>query len=215
MDVLRQVIDLFLHLDVTLNAWVETLGPALYVVLFMILFCETGLVVTPFLPGDTLLFTIGAVASVENSKLNLPLTVALLAVGAIAGDATNYAIGYRVGPRVFTSETSRWLNRRHLFETQGFYERHGGKTIILARFLPIFRTFAPFIAGIGKMTYSRFAMFNVVGAVAWVLLVVLAGYVFGNVPVVKANFELVVFGIVIVSTLPALIQYVRSRGRQE
>jgi len=211
MDLLQQLLDVFLHLDQNLNAWAGVLGPWLYVVLFLIVFCETGLVVTPFLPGDSLLFAVGALASIENSVISLPVILGMLTVAAIAGDATNYAIGMRVGPRVFTSETSWFLNRQHLVRTEEFHERHGGKTIILARFMPIIRTFAPFVAGIGRMGYARFAMFNVVGGLVWVFSFVVGGYLFGNVPVIKRNFHFVIVAIVVLSVLPPIFEYVRSR----
>src|SRR5262249_22994789 len=152
--------------------------------LFVIVFCETGLVVTPFLPGDSLLFAVGALAAMDGSPLHIYVILVLLSLAAIAGDAVNYAIGYRVGPKVFTSETSRLLNKQHLLRAQAFYEKYGGKTIILARFMPVIRTFAPFVAGIGKMRYARFALFNVFGGVLWVSAFLLGGYYFGNFPMV-------------------------------
>jgi membrane-associated protein len=211
MELMRQLFDIFFHLDANLNAWAGMLGPWLYLVLFVILFCETGLVVTPVLPGDSLLFAVGALASIDNSPLSLPLLLGLLCAAAIAGDAVNYAIGFRVGPKVFTRDDSRLLNKEHLLRTQHFYERHGGKTIILARFMPIIRTFAPFVAGIGKMGYPRFATFNVVGGVAWVFSFILGGYFFGNVPVVKRNFHFVIVAIVVLSVMPPVFEYLRSR----
>jgi len=211
MEFLTQLLDIFLHLDAHLNDWAALLGVWLYLVLFVIVFCETGLVVTPFLPGDSLLFAVGALASIPGSPLSLPLIILLLCVAAVLGDAVNYTIGYRVGPRVFTSEESRWLNKAHLDRTHAFYEKYGGKTIILARFMPIVRTFAPFVAGIGRMGYARFALFNVVGGIAWVLMFVLGGYGFGEVPVVKRNFHVVILGIIIVSVMPPVIEYLRAR----
>ncbi len=211
MDLIHQFLDIFLHLDTNLNLWADKLGPLLYVLLFVILFCETGLVITPFLPGDSLLFAVGALATVENSVISLPIMLVLLCVAAILGDAVNYAIGARVGPAVFRSENSRFLNKQHLMRTHEFYEKYGGKTIILARFMPIIRTFAPFVAGIGKMGYSSFAMFNVVGGILWVSSFLLAGYFFGNIPVVKSNFHMVILAIVFLSILPPVIEYVRSR----
>ena len=211
MDLIRQLFEIFFHLDAHLNQWAGMLGPWLYVLLFLILFCETGLVVTPVLPGDSLLFAVGALASIENSPLSLPLLLALLCLAAITGDAVNYAIGYRVGPKVFTREDSWLLNKKHLMQTEAFYERHGGKTIILARFMPIIRTFAPFVAGIGRMGYRRFAAFNVIGGVAWVFLFLLGGYFFGNVPAVKRNFHYVIVAIIILSVMPPIIEYLRSR----
>ena len=211
MDLIHQGIDIFLHLDVHLNELAGSLGGWLYVLLGLIVFCETGLVVTPFLPGDSLLFAIGALAAIEGSTLSLPAILALLSVAAVAGDAVNYTIGARVGPRVFTSETSRWLNKEHLLRTHAFYEKYGGKTIILARFMPVIRTFAPFVAGIGRMGYARFALYNVVGGIAWVFAFTLAGYFFGNVPFVKTNFHFVILAIIILSILPPVIEYLRAR----
>jgi membrane-associated protein len=213
MELIYQAIDLFLHLDKHLNEWATMLGPWLAVVLFLIIFCETGLVVTPFLPGDSLLFAVGALASIPESPLNLGSLAGFLIIAAVLGDAVNYAIGARVGPRVFSYEDSRWFNKAHLMQTHEFYERHGGKTIILARFIPIIRTFAPFVAGIGKMGYPRFAAFNVTGGVAWVLAFLLGGYFFGNVPVVKRNFHFVIVAIIVISVMPAAIEYLRARRR--
>src|SRR5512147_2488963 len=169
MEILQQVLDLFLHLDQHVNEWAGVLGPWLYAVLFLIVFCETGLVVTPFLPGDSLLFAVGALCSIDGSPLSIVLIWIVLMVAAVLGDGVNYSIGHYLGPRVFTSERSRLLNREHLIRTQNFYVKHGGKTIFLARFVPIIRTFAPFVAGVGQMSYVRFGMWNVSGAVAWVL----------------------------------------------
>ena len=211
MGLIHQLFDLFFHLDTNLNMWAGMLGGWLYAVLFIILFCETGLVVTPFLPGDSLLFAVGALASIDNSPLSMPLLLGLLAVAAVLGDAVNYAIGSRIGPAVFSSEESRWLNKRHLLRTHEFYERYGGQTIIIARFMPIIRTFAPFVAGIGEMGYARFATYNVVGGVAWVTMFILAGYLFGNFPFVKHNFHYVILAIVILSMLPPVIEYLRQR----
>jgi len=211
MDLIHQLLDVFLHLDQNLNTWAGYLGPWLYVLLFVIVFCETGLVVTPFLPGDSLLFAVGALCAVEGAVISLPVIMALLAFAAIAGDAVNYAIGQRVGPKVFYSDTSRLLNKEHLLRTEQFYEKHGGKTIILARFMPIIRTFAPFVAGIGRMGYANFALFNVVGGLIWVGSFVGGGYLFGNVPVVKRNFHFVIIAIVVLSVLPPIFEYFRSR----
>lgn len=208
-----QLYDIFFHLDEHLNQWAARLGPWLYVVLTTIIFCETGLVVTPLLPGDSLLFAVGALASIENSALNLPLVALLLCAAAIAGDSVNYAIGYRIGPRIFNRQDSRFLNREYLVRTQRFYEKHGGKTIIFARFLPIIRTFAPFVAGVGRMNYTRFVIFNITGGVAWVMLFLLAGYFFGNIPGVKRNFHYVIVVILILSVLPAVFEYVKSRKK--
>jgi membrane-associated protein len=211
MDLIHQGIDIFLHLDVHLNELAASLGGWLYVLLGLIVFCETGLVVTPVLPGDSLLFAIGALAAIDGSPLSLPFILVLLSAAAVAGDAVNYAIGARIGPRVFTSETSRLLNKEHLLRTHAFYEKYGGKTIILARFMPVIRTFAPFVAGIGRMGYGRFALYNVVGGIAWVFAFTLAGYFFGNVPFVKTNFHFVILAIIILSILPPVIEYLRAR----
>jgi membrane-associated protein len=212
METLKDVLDIFLHLDVHLNEWSDQLGPWLYVLLFLIVFCETGLVVTPFLPGDSLLFAVGALAATPGSPLQIvPLSV-LLVVAAVLGDAVNYWLGKRVGPAIFERESSRFLKREHLLKAQAFYLRHGGKTIILARFVPIVRTFAPFVAGIGRMPYRRFAMFNIVGGVVWVVLFVAAGHAFGNVPAIKRNFHYVIVGIIVVSMLPGLIEFLRARA---
>jgi len=208
---MHELVDLFLHLDQHLNEWATRLGPWLNALLFMIVFCETGLVVTPFLPGDSLLFAVGALAATEGSPLNLPVIAVLLCIAAVAGDAVNYAIGYRVGPKVFTKERSRLFNKHHLERTQAFYEKHGGKTIVLARFIPIVRTFAPFVAGIGKMSYRRFAVFNVTGGVAWVLMFLLAGYFFGNLPAVKRNFHYVIVAIILISVVPVAWEWLRAR----
>jgi membrane-associated protein len=211
MDLVRQLFEIFFHLDVHLNDWAGMLGPWLYLLLFVILFCETGLVVTPFLPGDSLLFAVGALASIEGSPLSLPLLLTLLCIAAVAGDAVNYSIGFRVGPKVFNREQSRLLNKEHLRRTHEFYEKYGGKTIILARFMPIIRTFAPFVAGIGQMGYPKFAAFNVIGGIAWVMSFVVAGYFFGNMPAVKSNFHYVIVAIVVLSIMPPIIEYLRSR----
>jgi len=192
------------------------MGGWLYVLLFVIIFCETGLVVTPFLPGDSLLFAVGAVCALDGSSpaspaLNIWLMIPLLIVAAVLGDAVNYAAGHHIGRRVFTSESSPLLNKKHLLRTQEFYERYGGKTIIIARFIPIVRTFAPFVAGVGHMRYPRFFSFNVVGAVAWVGLFVPAGYQFGNLPFVKQQFHYVILAIIVLSVLPAVIEIARER----
>jgi membrane-associated protein len=199
------------HLDTQLVAWSQTMGPWLYALLFAIIFCETGLVVTPFLPGDSLLFAVGALCQLQGMQIGLILP--LLVLAAVLGDAANYAIGRTVGPKVFTSQTSKLLNREHLLRTQSFYDRYGGKTIIIARFIPIVRTFAPFVAGIGKMQYSRFFSFNVVGALAWVCSITIAGYLFNHIEVVHKNFHIVIFAIIGISILPAVIEFVRERGR--
>ena len=211
MESFAQLLDVFLHLDAHLAEWAGVLGPWLYVVLFLIVFCETGLVVTPFLPGDSLLFAAGALCALEGSPLDLPLLAVLLITAAITGDALNYSIGNALGPAVFTSDHSRLLNRQHLIRTQNFYARHGGKTIFLARFVPIIRTFAPFVAGIGRMSYRYFATWNVTGAVAWVLSFLVAGYSFGQIPTVKRNFHIVIVAIIVISVMPMVFEWLRAR----
>lgn len=211
IDFVRQAIDIFLHLDTHLNDLAIAVGPWLYLVLFLIIFAETGLVVTPFLPGDSLLFAVGALAAIEGSPLNVHLIGALLYVAAVLGDATNYAIGNRIGPRVFTAEKSWLLNRKHLLHAQAFYEKHGGKTIIIARFVPIVRTFAPFVAGIGKMAYPRFASFNLIGAALWIPPFLYGGYWLGNIPAVKRNFHIIVVAIIIISVMPAVFEFLKAR----
>jgi membrane-associated protein len=210
---LHNLIDILLHLNTHLNGWVTTFGGWVYVLLFAVVFCETGLVVTPFLPGDSLLFAIGALAALDGSPLSLPLVIVVLFVAGVSGDAVNYSIGHAIGPKAFTRDDSFFFNKKHLFRTQAFYERHGGKTIIIARFVPIVRTFAPFVAGIGRMGYRRFAAFNLIGAGAWVLIGTGAGYVFGNIPWVKNNFERVIVAIIVISVLPIVVEYLRERSR--
>jgi membrane-associated protein len=213
MDLIRTLIDTFLHLDQHLNAWATSMGGWLYAVLFAVFFCETGLVVTPFLPGDSLLFAVGALAAIDGSPINVGLVIALMFVAAVLGDAVNYSIGKWLGPAAFKSESSRLLNKKHLLRTQAFYEKHGGKTIVLARFIPIIRTFAPFVAGIGRMQYRRFALFNVSGAAAWVVSVTLLGYAFGNAEPVKKNFHYVVVAIIVISVIPLVVEFFRERRR--
>ncbi|MDR0292370.1 MAG: DedA family protein [Elusimicrobium sp.] len=211
MEFFASIIDIFLHLDVHLTAWAAVMGPWLYVLLFVIIFCETGLVVTPFLPGDSLLFAVGALSTLQGSPINLPVVIIILIIAAVAGDSVNYEIGKHIGPKIFKSEKSFWLNKKHLDEASRFYEKYGGKTIILARFIPIIRTFAPFVAGIGKMTYGRFLSYNVVGGALWVLVFTLAGYKFADLPVVKTHFHFVILGIIIISVLPAVWEFVRAK----
>ena len=211
---MEQFLDFFLHLQDHLEQFVSLYGPWVYALLFLIVFCETGLVVTPFLPGDSLLFTAGALAA--TGILDVRLVVILLLVAAILGDAVNYSIGHYVGPRVFRAEdrASFWhrlLNRDHLMKAHAFFERHGGKAIVLGRFVPIIRTFVPFVAGCGSMSYPQFALYNVTGGMLWVAICVGAGYAFGNIPAVKSNFELVVVAIVFISLLPIAWGYLISR----
>ena len=210
------LIDLFVHFDKHLKEVVDLYGVWVYAALFLIIFAETGLVVTPFLPGDSLLFAAGALAA--TGAFNIWVLIPLLMIAAILGDAVNYAVGDAVGPRVFTSvdRTSFWhraLNRDHLAKAHAFFEKYGGKAIILGRFVPIVRTFVPFVAGAGTMTYSTFALYNVTGGVIWVAICTLAGYAFGNVPIVRDNFTLVALGIVLVSLLPILVEFLRQRGQ--
>ena len=215
MQLIRQLIDIFLHLDKYLDQWMHWMGGGtLYFILFVVVFCETGLVVTPFLPGDSLLFTVGALSARPDSPLNVAVCIGLLGIAAVAGDAVNYSIGYKLGPKVFRSDTSRWLNKKHLLRAQAFYEKYGGKTIVIARFVPIIRTFAPFVAGIGNMGYRRFAMFNITGGLLWVTVLTSAGYFWGNLPFVQKNFQYVVIAIIVLSIMPAVIEYVRERRSQ-
>lgn len=210
MEAIQTAIDVFLHLDQHLGVWSQQLGPWLYVLLFAIVFCETGLVVTPFLPGDSLLFAAGALCSVPDSGLSVWLMAVVLFVAAVLGDAVNYAVGAYMGPKVFSREDSRWLNKKHLQRTHEFYEKYGGKTIILARFVPIVRTFAPFVAGVGSMTYAKFFSFNVIGAFVWVMSLLLAGYYFGQLPTIQRNFHLVIVAIIVISVLPIVFEWVRA-----
>jgi membrane-associated protein len=211
----KNLIDIFLHLDQHLGALSASLGGWMYGLLVLIIFCETGLVVLPFLPGDSLLFAVGALCAVPASGLNLGLMMVLLCVAAVVGDAVNYAAGRYLGPQVFASDASKVLNKKHLLHTARFYEKHGGKTIILARFIPIVRTFAPFVAGVGKMSYRRFALFNIVGGIAWVVGFLGLGYAFGNMPIVKKQFHYVILGIIVVSVAPAVIEFLRARSKPE
>lgn len=211
MELLATFIDVVLHLDKHLQVLVAQYGAWVYLILFVIVFCETGLVVTPFLPGDSLLFVAGTVAAAGG--MDVHLLVVLLIVAAILGDTVNYWIGNYLGPRVFHYQDSRWLNRKHLERAHAFYERHGGKTIVIARFVPIIRTYAPFVAGIGAMSYARFVAYNVGGAVLWVTSLAYAGYFFGNLPIVKNNLTLVIIGIIILSIMPGVIEYLRHRSR--
>jgi len=219
MELIRQLFDTLVHLSpVSVNTLAHQVGPWLYVILFGIIFAETGLVATPFLPGDSLLFAVGAVASFPGSPINLGLICLLLIVAAVAGDAINYAIGTYLGPKVFAREDSWLLNRKHLLEAHAFYERYGGVTIVLARFMPIIRTFAPFVAGIGRMTYARFAVYNITGGIAWVLLFLLGGWRFGALKTVQKNFHLVIIAIIVISVMPPIVHYLRTRqapGRSE
>ena len=209
MEFVQLVIDFILHIDRHLAELTAAYGPWIYGILFLIIFCETGLVVTPFLPGDSLLFVAGAIATQD--AMNIHLMVIMLIIAAILGDAVNYSIGRFFGVRLFANPDSKIFRRRHLEITQTFYARHGGKTIILARFVPIVRTFAPFVAGMGHMPYRRFAAYNVVGAIAWVTLFSYAGYFFGNLPMVQSNLHYLIVAIIFVSILPGVIEILRHR----
>jgi membrane-associated protein len=207
MDTVKFLIDFILHIDQHLQVLCTTYGLWVYAILFIIVFCETGLVVTPILPGDSLLFAVGSMAAI--GALDVTWVILILTAAAILGDSVNYSIGNYVGPKVFHEDHGRLLNKEYLLRTHAFYEKHGGKTIIIARFLPIIRTFAPFVAGIGSMTYPRFLFFNVFGGVLWVLLFVLAGYWFGNIPVIRSNFSLVIVALVLIPGIPGLAEFVR------
>ncbi len=209
MELLLSFVDLVLHLDKYLPLLIQQYGTWIYLALFLVIFCETGLVVTPFLPGDSLLFIAGAIAA--TGAMAPELLVVLLVSASFLGDNTNYWIGRLAGPRIFKSETSRLLNRDYLDKTHRFYEKHGGKAIVLARFFPIIRTFAPFVAGMGYMDYRRFLVFSIGGSLAWVGSFVLGGYYFGNIPFIKQNLTLVMLAIIFVSILPGIIAYLRHR----
>jgi len=215
MDFIHFLVDFILHIDVHLAELVAQYGIWIYAILFLILFCETGLVVTPFLPGDSLLFVAGALAALPGNDLNVHLMVTLLVIAAILGDAVNYTIGRLFGEKLFSNPNSKIFRRSYLDKTNAFYDRHGGKTIILARFVPIVRTFAPFVAGMGHMSYRHFALYNVTGALLWVLLFSYAGYLFGDLPVVQENLKLLIVGIIVVSILPGVIEVWRHRRQQK
>jgi membrane-associated protein len=213
MDILKSIIDFVLHIDGHLADIISQYGAWIYAILFAIVFCETGLVVTPFLPGDSLLFAAGALAA-STGKMSIVVLWVLLALAAILGDGLNYFIGKRVGKGIF-KPGNRILKPEYLHKTEQFYEKHGNKTIILARFVPIVRTFAPFVAGVGNMNYSRFATYNVVGGLLWVTLFLFAGFLFGNIPFVKENFEFVTIGIVLVSVLPMILEVLKARRENQ
>jgi membrane-associated protein len=209
VEFLATFIDIVLHLDKHLQVLIQNYGVWIYLILFLIIFCETGLVITPFLPGDSLLFVSGALAATGSMDVHTLFLV--LVAASFLGDNTNYWIGRFFGPRVFSREGSLLLNPKHLERTQGFYDRHGGKTVVIARFVPIVRTFAPFVAGIGRMLYPRFVAFAIIGALLWIGSLVYAGYFFGNIPWVKNNLSLVIIGIVILSILPGIIEFLRRK----
>jgi len=211
MELIIYIADFFIHLDRHLGVIIQSFGSWTYFIFFLVIFCETGLVITPFLPGDSLLFTLGTFAAL--GLLQIESLLILLSIAAVAGNTVNYAIGQFVGPKVFHKENVRFLNKEYLDRTHKFYEKHGGKTIVIARFIPIIRTFAPFVAGIGKMTYTRFTVYNILGSIAWVTIFIVGGYYFGNLPVVKRNFTLVIFAIIIISVLPIVFEYFRHQRR--
>ncbi|MBI5764558.1 MAG: DedA family protein [Planctomycetes bacterium] len=213
MDLLHQAVDIFLHLDKHLDDVCRNYGTWTYAILLAIIFCETGLVVTPFLPGDSLLFAAGAMSA--KGSLDPWLLFLLLSVAAVVGDGVNYAIGKFLGPKVLKNPNSRIFKKEYLDKTHAFYEKYGGKTIIIARFVPIVRTFAPFVAGVGTMSYSRFFAYNVIGGIAWVAICLFAGYFFGNLPFVKKNFELVILAIIFISVLPMAIEFYRARAAKK
>ena len=209
MEWISSFVDVILHLDQHLLVLVQNYGTWIYGILFLILFCETGLVVTPFLPGDSLLFVAGAIAGA--GSMNVHLLVMLLLAAAVLGDSLNYAIGHYIGPKVFRFDDSWFFKKAYVERTHRFFERHGGKTIVLARFVPIIRTYAPFVAGIGAMDYRRFLLFNVAGAVLWVASLTYAGYFFGNLPAVKNNLSLVILGIIVLSISPGIVELLRHK----
>jgi membrane-associated protein len=213
MPVIHQALDLFLHLDTHLKDFAALHQVGVYVLLTAIVFCETGLVVTPILPGDSLLFAVGALAALPDSPIHLGLVIVLLCAAANCGDVVNYSIGYHLGPRVFSRKTSWLLNQKHLDEAHRFYEKHGRMTIILARFVPIIRTFAPFVAGIGKMPFSRFIGFSISGGILWVVLMTIAGYFFNQIEFVRTHFQVVVLAIVAISLIPAVVHGLQARKR--
>ncbi|MBN1380310.1 MAG: DedA family protein [Deltaproteobacteria bacterium] len=209
MDLILYVFDIFIHLDKHLSMIIQNFGVWTYLIFFIVIFCETGLVVTPILPGDSLLFGLGYFAAI--GALQIEILVAALACASICGDNVNYTIGRFVGPRVFYQENVRFLNKEYLSRAHQFYEKHGGKTIILAKYVPIIRTYAPFVAGIGSMTYRKYLTFNVIAGIAWVSTMTLSGYFFGDLPFVRNNFGVVVLAIIFISILPGIIHYIRQR----
>lgn len=214
LGLVQQLLHILLHLDIYVNQWAAAFGIGVYVLLFLVIFAETGLVVTPFLPGDSFLFALGALTAVDDAYLSLPLLLVLLIVAALCGDVTNYSVGRYIGPKIFHEDSGRLLNRKYLDRTHAFYEKHGGKTIIIARFAPIIRTFAPFVAGVGAMRFRNFISFSVVGAVVWVTTFLTAGHYFGNLPSVRSNFHIVILAIIFVSLLPMLLELFKAwRGR--
>lgn len=215
MDFILFIIDFILHIDVHLKTLVADYGIWVYGILFLIIFCETGLVVTPFLPGDSLLFVAGALASLPETPMNVHLIAAILLVAAILGDAVNYTIGKYFGQKLFSNPNAKYFKPSHLDKTHAFYEKYGGKTIIIARFIPIVRTFAPFVAGMSKMHYGQFALYNVTGAILWVVSFTYAGYFFGQTEFVQNNLKLLIIAIIFISILPAVVEFMRERAKQK
>ena len=211
MEWIAYILDFFIHLDHHINTLIEQYGNWTYLIIFLIIFCETGLVVTPFLPGDSLLFVLGTFAA--NGPLDIKLLLFLLTAAAILGNMTNYFIGRLLAPRIFRHENIRFINREYLEKTERFFEKYGGKTIIITRFMPIIRTFAPFLDGVGSMHYLKFTAYNCAGGILWVGSLTLAGYYFGNIPVVEKHFTLVIYLIILISLLPALIEFIRHRKK--
>lgn len=212
MELLTQFIDIVLHLDKHLAILVQQYGLWIYGILFVIIFSETGFVVTPFLPGDSLLFVAGALAALGEGGMDIVTLMGVLTAAAVLGNTVNYHIGRYLGPKAFHWENSRFFNRDALVKTHAFYERHGGKTLVISRFLPLFRTFAPFVAGIGSMSYAKFTLFNLIGALAWVVSLCLAGYWLGNTPWVKANLTLIILGIIAFSLVPIAVGWLKHRA---
>ena len=208
---MTELLELLRHLPEHLQVWAGAYGPGLYAILFAIIFCETGFVVTPILPGDSLLFAAGSVVAMGGTSLSLPLMCVILIAAAFSGDLVNYHVGKWAAPKLFLTGKLKWLNRQHLEKTQGFYKKHGGKTLILARFVPIVRTYAPFVAGLGGFTLKRFVAFSLTGGSLWIVIFLNLGYFFGNIPAVKRNFELVIAAILVISVMPMVIEYWRSR----
>ncbi len=213
MDFIAKAIDFVLHLDKYLSGLIQTFGIWTYLVLFLVIFCETGLVVTPFLPGDSLIFAAGAFAA--SGSLKVGWLFLILAAAAVLGDTVNYWIGKKIGPKVFSKEKSRIFKKEYLERTHRFYEKYGVETIIIARFVPIVRTFAPFVAGIGRMSYGRFISYNIIGGIGWVALFTFGGYFFGNIPFVKKNFSLVIIAIILISMIPILWEFLRHRREKK
>ena len=212
MEFIKSVIDFVLHLDVHLSGLIQTYGLWTYLILFAVIFCETGLVVTPFLPGDSLIFAAGTFAA--RGDLRVVVLFFLLAAAAVIGDTVNYWIGKIIGPKIFQKENSRIFKKQYLDRTHEFYEKYGAETIIIARFVPIVRTFAPFVAGIGRMSYGKFLSYNVIGGIAWVALFTFGGYFFGNIPFVKKNFSLVIIAIILISLVPVLLEFLKHREKK-